>query len=287
MLESKRSFFSISSSHSIAPGDEHDHEDISNILLKVGTYLDVTSLCNCSCVNKFFLQIFESDIIWKSLCVHRWYRQKTISSDYLRVKRYGKVSWKNTFIQHREEIKLPQGMYTHAYHKIFGRNLQNGVAAWLLIDHSNDCRLHQCKGEDWNEVVLHICIQNQLLNNNSMILIRLKSFVEVNMKDTLTSDGEKVTKVIAKNGLDYHSPDNVVELYPGEFVVVKKSIKVSNEFIFESDFLCALDCIVIKYQLSDNVNSESELVINPIEEKDIFKAYTAFSGRQMVKENFA
>jgi hypothetical protein len=129
-----------------------------DILIYISIFLDDRSLCRWSQTCKFIYssEKFFTDTAWKQLCEKRWLNFRNI------LRSSGASSYKEAFQILSASKFAPRGKYTEKRSQVFGYGCNDGVSAWIFIDHSIDCkpRLNTVKGTLERVITLKVCLQN-------------------------------------------------------------------------------------------------------------------------------
>ena len=240
-----------------------DNHDAFSIVI---SFFDHKSLNRCSCISKEWKELLDEHLIWHQLCLKRW----DVSHRVRKV--LGVTTWKAAYRLMLKRQRLPKGLYTEKYNRIFGRGRKLGIDSWVLMGHTSNARPILKYNVYTMEV--RLCIQNV---HNSFVSLNINDTNVKNNSIRLMCKQEDSTvstmnlcniRVIARNGVKYHEEDhyrikeedNRVYLYPLEYIVVACHVEVPSDVMYESDLLARLSSVDLFAQLMPGVNAEAKAI---------------------------
>eukprot|EP01039_Chlorochromonas_danica_P000719 gene718-781_t len=320
--EDENSHHSQSSSCSCSTSSSSSSSSSSTVLLLHFLFpqdlLHLSVLSRAMLTNPILTQALEDG--WAYLSSKRWNLPFNHLSHLLTSSTPSYRQWYRGYDEH---WRLPDGKYSSAKHRTFGRGRQNGLCAWLFINHTADAELRQPAAVTtvtsspspsssssttekeslvYKSIELRVCLQNlshglvrMAMTSNQIIV---QAFPGVNKKDKEEGkedydDTLEVSNlhIIARNGEYYKSHDEVLELLGLEFAVLAFTVLApATAAVNEPEFITMIKNITL---LAESVYDgeggsgrprEVAVTIMTMEEDKVWKAYTVMpSGHYLLR----
>lgn len=246
-------------------------------------FLDFIGMCRVSCTSKSLHQYASSEYHWHNLALRRW----NIIFSMKRI--LGAETWKIAYYIMSFRQRLPKGLYTEKYNKVFGRGRSNGVDSWILLGHRSDSFNPPLtwNGEQMTSLEIRVCIQNILYSKLKLNISNSIKVVIYNEHSELYEIVIKETSIRALNGIRTSLiSEDEIELNPSDFIVISIIVVLHPSMHSEPEFLVRAHSVSVECEGTSPTfpfNKKSiQSVSYFVEESEVWDAYFELPGGLVV-----